>query len=471
MRFRNTLIALIVLLIIGGYAFVNYYFSRPEQAKTALNIKPEDIAKVDLKYPDREIEIERKAGGPWMITKPFGVKADQTAANNLARAIADAQITRTVDDKPANLAPFGLDKPQTVVTVATTKGKALPGIEIGKTTPIGFNAYMKFTDKPAVMLTSSAFQSGMNKTADQLRDRELTSFNVDDVKTFTIARDDAPEIEIDREGSQWKIVKPKPYFADQTQVHQILSTLANAKVADFVSDAPTDVSQYGLVKPHLTVTVYTGKEQQSLLFGFKQKEQGKGGIYVRRGERAPVYTVYAWMMNSVDKSLPDLRDKTALRFDPSKVETVKVDSQGEQFALKRAPGGKWDLTANGKTAPADVPVVERFLDQIRDLKGNSIVIDPMTHPEVFGMSAPSVIVDLLDKDGKQIGQLKLSKMQIKPMASAPSQTAKTDYYVTSSQSTAVFSTDDFMFGQLNKKAQEFQVKGPIAAPSAAASPK
>lgn len=471
MRFRNTLIALIVLLIIGGYAFVNYYFSRPEAAKTVFEIKPEDIAKIDLKYPDREIVIERNKGEPWMVTKPFGVKADQTAANNLARAIADAQITRTVEDQPANLSPFGLDKPQTIVTVTTTNGKTLPGIEIGKTTPIGFNTYIKFTGKPAVMLTASAFQSGMNKTVNQLRDRELMTFNVDDVKKLTIARDDAPEIEIDREGGQWKIVKPQPYLADQTQVHQILSTLANAKVSDFIADAPADVSQYGLVKPHLTVTVYTGKEQQSLLFGFKQKEQGKDGIYARRGERAPVYTVYGYMLSNVDKSLLDLRDKTVMRFDPAKVETVKLDSQGKQLTLKRAPGGKWDVIQGGKTTPADVPVVERFLDQIRDLKGNSIVMDPMTHPEVFGMNAPSMIVGLLDKDGKQIGELKLSKIEEKPMASAPSQTAKTDYYVTSSQGTAVFTTDDFMFGQLNKSADQFQAKGPAAAPSAVASPK
>ena len=72
MRFRNTLVALAVLLIIGGYAFVNFYFSKPEQAKTALNIKGDDIAKIELKYPGRELVLERKAGEPWMIIKPVG---------------------------------------------------------------------------------------------------------------------------------------------------------------------------------------------------------------------------------------------------------------------------------------------------------------------------------------------------------------------------------------------------------------
>ena len=110
MRFRNTLIALIVLLIFGAYFGVNYYFTKPLEAKTALNLKAEEIATIDLKYPDREIVVERKAGEPWMISKPVGVKADQTVANNLARAIADCQIAKTVEEKSDNLAPFGLDK-------------------------------------------------------------------------------------------------------------------------------------------------------------------------------------------------------------------------------------------------------------------------------------------------------------------------------------------------------------------------
>src|ERR1700692_4846702 len=120
MRFRNTLIALVVLLIIGGYAFVNFYFSKPEPVKTALNIKGDEIAKIDLKYPDRELVLERTAGEPWVIVKPVGAKADQTSASHLTRALAESKITKTVEEKADTLAPFAPDKPQVVVTVTDT---------------------------------------------------------------------------------------------------------------------------------------------------------------------------------------------------------------------------------------------------------------------------------------------------------------------------------------------------------------
>ncbi len=34
------------------------------------------------------------------------------------------------------------------MTVTDTKGKTLPGLEVGKNTPVGFSAYLKYTDKP-----------------------------------------------------------------------------------------------------------------------------------------------------------------------------------------------------------------------------------------------------------------------------------------------------------------------------------
>ena len=166
------------------------------------------------------------------------------------------------------------------------------------------------------MLTSSAFSSGMNKTADQMRDRELMSFKVDDVQKLVIAHDDGSQIVIDRDGDKWKIISPGSYAADPTQVRQVLTALGDSKVADFITDQPSNAAQYGLEKPHLVATVYlsNGGAQESLLFGFKQKESGKDGIYVRRGERAPIYTVAPWVMSGVDKTVLNLRDKTVLTF-------------------------------------------------------------------------------------------------------------------------------------------------------------
>ena len=117
MRLRNTIIVLILFAIVGGYAFVVGHYSANEEKPKLINVKPDDIAKIELKYSDRDIVLERDKGKSWRLVKPVGADADQTQANNLARAIADGVLVRTVDDKPADLAPFGLKPPTTTITV------------------------------------------------------------------------------------------------------------------------------------------------------------------------------------------------------------------------------------------------------------------------------------------------------------------------------------------------------------------
>ena len=62
MRPRNTIIALVVLLIIGGYAFVMNRYSRPIPAEKLLGIKADDFAKIELKYPDRVLDRRAAQG-------------------------------------------------------------------------------------------------------------------------------------------------------------------------------------------------------------------------------------------------------------------------------------------------------------------------------------------------------------------------------------------------------------------------
>ncbi len=466
MRLRNTIIVLVLFAIVGGYAFIVGRYSQTEATQKLLDVKQDDIAKIELKYSDRDIVLERDKGKPWRLVKPIGADADQTAANNLARAIADGVLVRTVDDKPGDVAPFGLKPPTTTVTVTTFDNKTLPSIEIGKSTPIGFNAYVRLSNSPAVLLTEGAFSAGMNKTVNDLRVRDLMAFKIDDVRKLIIARDNGQTVEIDRDGDTWKIVKPAPNPADDTAVRMALSTLVNARASDFVADAPANVTQYGLEKPHLAATVVLKNgEQQSMLFGFKQNEQGKSGIYVRRGERAPVYAVAEYVMTSLDKSPMDFRDKTIVKVDPETVDTVKVKNTDGEFTLKRAPSGKWDVVVAGKTSDGDVPVVERMLNQLRDLKGESIVADPMPSAQPFGLDNPALEITLIGKDGKELGAVKLAKIKVKPttppIPGEPAQ--RTEYYAASSASRAVYSLSDFSFAQLNKPAALYMANAPAAA--------
>ncbi|HUY20689.1 MAG TPA: DUF4340 domain-containing protein [Candidatus Binataceae bacterium] len=456
MSLRNTIIVLILLIVVGGYALIIGLGSKPIPPPTLLKFKDKDVTAIELKYPDREVLLRRGADGGWQIEKPIEAKADRATVKTLINAIANCQLKETLEQKPADLAPFGLKNPRALVTV-TIKGKgALPPIELGNKTPVGYSAYARVGDKPAVVLVAESFSADMMKTANDFRDRSLMNFKVDQVEQFAIDHHDGAELELSRTGDKWQILKPAPYQADPTIVLSALSALADLRVADFIVDNPTNLAEYGLDQPRFTITVYTGKhgESQELKFG-KDEIGGKDGIYVQRAGNPAIFTIYKESLNAFDKSLNEFRDKTVLSFEPSKVGRVDVENAMERYTITRVAKG-WTITWNGKTEPAKTAVVENFLDQIRFLKGTSIVADPMVDEAKFGMDQPRVLIRVFDRKGQQIGQLKLSTTLVASRGPNGGPKGNQEFpYAASSASRAVYAIDSYDYSQINKTVFDF----------------
>ena len=62
MRLRNTIIVLVLFAIVGGYAFIVSHYSETEATQKLIAVKQDDIAKIELKYSDRDIVLERDKG-------------------------------------------------------------------------------------------------------------------------------------------------------------------------------------------------------------------------------------------------------------------------------------------------------------------------------------------------------------------------------------------------------------------------
>ncbi|MGH7917277.1 MAG: DUF4340 domain-containing protein, partial [Candidatus Binataceae bacterium] len=203
MQLRKTIIVVVLLAIVGGYAYFLSRQAKPDKTPKLFKIKAADIQKIDLQYPDRHLVLERSGDG-WRITQPIQTNADNDTANEIASGIADCEISRTVEKKPAALAPFGLKVPAATVTVTMKDHKVLPVLKVGKRTPVGNDVYVMTAGKPAVLLTGAVLASDVNKTVDQLRSRVLIGFNQKQVNRFTIQRADGePAIELARQDGKW----------------------------------------------------------------------------------------------------------------------------------------------------------------------------------------------------------------------------------------------------------------------------
>ena len=183
--------------------------------------------------------LERDKGKSWRIVKPIGADADQTQANNLARAIADGVLVRTVDDKP--------DRPRAVRPQAAhydNHGDDLrqenASIDRGRQSRLRSAFTLTFNSPTAaVLLTEGAFSAGMNKTVNDLRVRDLMAFKIDDVQKLIITHDNGSH---SRNRSRRRQLENRQACTVvrliDTAVRQALSTLVNARATDFISTRP-----------------------------------------------------------------------------------------------------------------------------------------------------------------------------------------------------------------------------------------
>jgi hypothetical protein len=444
MQSRKTLIALLVLVAIGGLA---YYVSRQpvsEKSHKLFDLTAADIAQIELRGPARDLIIKRDGPSLWKIVKPVETDADNGTADGLANAIAGLEIVDTVDENPADLGNFGLANPATTIIVTTTDNKVLPGIMVGSGTPVGNNAYFKTTDKPAVLLTNAGFTVAAGRTLKDLRSKILVNLTASEMNRVDIVKSDGSEIELVRKGDDWMFTKPRVYGTDKAAVQQLLNVIAGTRVAEFIEDNPTDLDKFGLAKPSLSFEVDGGKDnsiKEKIEIGFKQPEAAKSAVYVRVGEGdRPIATVADYIVKAVDKTFDDLRDKSVLPFDKADVARMTVVGGPLSILVERAPNDKWNVVAEGKTLAARPEVASSLLDQLHDLKGTTIVMNPMTDPKPFGMERPTVTATLYDHSGKEIGSIYASEVQATMRPDDPSQKPRSQNfgYATSSADKAVY---------------------------------
>jgi hypothetical protein len=460
MRFRTTLLLILVLAGLGAYVYLVEYPKAEEEAKkkTLFELKADDVTQITLDYGDHTIVL-KKAGNDWRITAPLDVPADDTAAKNLASAIAECEVKRDIKDASSDLSQYGLDKPFVTVTVKLGD-KDLPAFLVGKNTPVGFSTYVQRADDKKIQLTSSAFRSGMDKKVKDLRDKSIIDFVDSDVQRLELS-DAGKQLVLVQKDDKWSIEQPAAYAADGSTVRSFLSTLRSMRATDFPDDQPTDIATYGLDSPQLTVTLHLGKDnaEKSIRIG---KENDKKEIYLQRGGQPTVYTVRDWVLRDLKKTPADFRDKTVIAFDRDKVSAVELTRKdGSHAKLVHGADKQWQVEgAQGKAAET---TIAQYLTDLHDLKGYEIAADQPADLAPFGLDQPLLTVSVLGEGNTAVGTALLGTHD---------KDGKKEYTAMLQGGPTVFLVRDYLFTRLDKQPQDFIEKppAPTAAPGSAPAP-
>ena len=456
---RRILILLVLVAALGTYLYV---YELPEAAREGkkaklLGVDKDAVTGMVLTYPDRELELKKDDQG-WRLVRPAEAPADDTVVKGVLSTLTDAEVQKTLDQLPPNLAAFGLDKPTVTVKLTLKDGSQPPPLVVGKNTTIGGKAYVRKDDEPKLYLTTSALGYALNKQAKDVRDKSILAFKDDDVSRVEIKAENGDTVTLVRKDKEAWTVEPGDHPGDTTEVRSYLSSLRSMRAVDFPDDHPQDLGKYGLAAPRLTVTVATGADgaaSQALLVGAETTEGSQKQIYAKRGDQPTVYALGDWTFRTLAKPPSQFRDKTVLGFDPARVGKVAFERKDAGTVTLARPEGKWTVEGAKGKQPKE-SAIATLLDDVRDLRGADIAAEPAKDLAAWGLDHPDVRVTLTDKEGQPIGTVLAAKHDGKP-------------YVMRAGSDTVFEARDYMYARVDKQPKDL-LEEPGAASEGAKAP-
>ena len=415
MNWRYTLILAIIAL--AGVVYFRFFeMKRPstEQARQqAQNVVNFDRSKVDgivIKNGDQQIEIRRHEN-KWRLETPIKDQADGTLVDNLLSDLETWQKEGTIPAKDIEadknrLTEYGLKDPKLKLKLLG-QGKP-PEILFGKDAALEGRMYVRLQNSKETFLAKQSIRKDIDKKPEEFRDRKLTDLTSAQVHRITL-KTPAGEMELEKKGDHWDIIKPLHARADDGKVGDLISQITSARIQLFVADDRGDLRPYGLAEPRGSITLFDQAEKKDQkveigesikVFGREDKGQTlqigspvttaeKNQIYVRFAPRGSVYTLPKKIEEILNTKPSDLRDNHLVRIDTNILDRITIDAPGKGKTVLARKDGNWTI-ATRNNAPADSGAVQRLIDTLQNERVTSFVEDVASNLPKYGLDKPQI---------------------------------------------------------------------------------
>ena len=389
-KYLNTLVAIVVLGILWG-SFVLYSKrkgnevpkSESKQEEKILSVATGHIQSFTLKPRDGQPFTCSREGDQWAIVEPRKLPADQSTVSSFLNTLASATVDDVVDPHPADLKPFGLDKPEATLQVTTDVKPEKFVLMLGDETPTSGGVYAQVAGNPRVVKLASFLKSSLEKKLFDVRDKRVVTLNLDQVRRIEVISKKTDLTLVKNPEGVWDLELPPAVRADHFAVDSLVNQLRNLAMRSIVAEDKDNAAKYGFSTPALTVALSGPTDSQTLVLGRKEEKEG-GRYYAMNSALAPIFTLDASLPNQLHKQPADLRDKDLFSFSTFDVKRLEVETPGGRrvFELQK---DKWRQTApSAKNEPRDK--MDDLLGGLHDLraesfpKGMSVAAAGLTKP-------------------------------------------------------------------------------------------
>lgn len=242
----------------------------------------------------------------------------------------------------------------------------------------------------AIPLGWFAWRESQRPAGDEDQHDKVFAVEADQIEEIAVRSEAGERTRLRKSGADWQMVEPVEAPSDATEVSGLTRNLSTLEIQRVVDENPSDLKEYGLDNPRVEVAFTAGGQEQRLLLG--QKTPPGTDLYAKRGADNTVFLVSSYLESTFNRSPFDLRDKSALKVERDKVDTVEVTASGRTMRFTK-PSGEWQMAAPLQ-ARADHGAVEGLVGRVAGLQVRSIVEESAAQPRKYGLDQPAATVRL-----------------------------------------------------------------------------
>jgi len=402
--------------VLAGLAAYLYFVEFPAereklrtdtQAKRLLTFEERDITGLTVHSPSlgSDIVLAPDDKRNWTITAPVRTDADAREVGDLLRALLLGTVTRVIEEQAASLAPFGLEQPAVMLTIAA--GDRRETLSLGDIGPISSTLYaMRASDKQ-VLLTDLPPKILLNRTLTSLRRKEVLTVQQDLIERLRVSN---PKTEVmlerfdEKEKKLWRVRFPIEAKADQPAIRNLVIKLAELKALAFVdAGADRDKLAARLGQPLIKITATIGGTDH--VVKLYQPDPASGEAYAVTAPDAPIYKVNPTAIRDFTKDLFTLQDKRLLGMEMDQIAMLSVKTRGERYVLIHQ-NDEW-MMEDQPTRELNQQTVNLFVARVIDLPAEFRVVRDPGPLAPYGLSSPAAEFVSTARDGKTKNRLVL----------------------------------------------------------------
>jgi hypothetical protein len=316
-------------------------------------------------------------------------------------------------------------------------------LSIGKKSAEGF--YAKTLSKENIfVINKSLFDTLSNRQLLDFLNKSLVEFNDNDLNQVTLKMDDGivDLIRDKKDLQKWTMVKPIKMKANTATINSLLFDLKKTRVVGFSADS----KRFRPAQPEKEISL-TYKNGKTWTLKLGNQTSNPDHYFAQRDDEEIVFSLKKSSIESIFRSLYDLKDRTVLEFDNDAIREIQINDSKQNFILNKA-SDKWKLTQPKPSKSIQSFIGTDILWTLNSIEFESILTKNPGNI-VTGLNTPRVSVKVFNKKGEIINQILIGH----PLNKSPE-----TYYLKSIEESNIYTVKKIFLDEILNNIKKLQQK-------------